>query len=132
AALQRMVDLRPGAEAYSRIAHVRWLKGDLAGAIEAMEMAARATSGREPEISAWILVRLSGYYLQGDQPVRSLRLADAARKAAADFPPALLARGRALMATGQIGEAIEVLRLAAQMNPLPEYQWWLADALRAA
>src|SRR4051812_2375542 len=33
AACQRLIDLRPGLDAYSRVAHLRWLKGDLPGAI---------------------------------------------------------------------------------------------------
>jgi len=39
-AYQRMIDLKPGPQAYSRGAHVRWLKGDLQGAIELARMAA--------------------------------------------------------------------------------------------
>ncbi|MCI0535964.1 MAG: tetratricopeptide repeat protein [Verrucomicrobiales bacterium] len=47
AAYQRMVDLRPDLQSYSRVAHARWLKGDLSGAIEAAELAARRRqSGR--------------------------------------------------------------------------------------
>ena len=41
AAYQRMVDLRPDLQSYSRVAHMRWLKGDLDGAIEVARMAAR-------------------------------------------------------------------------------------------
>ena len=43
-AYQEMVNLKPDIHAYSRIAHMRWLKGDLEGAIAVMEMAARAGS----------------------------------------------------------------------------------------
>jgi len=32
-AYQKMIDLKPGPQSYSRAAHVRWLKGDLSGAI---------------------------------------------------------------------------------------------------
>ncbi|MCX6955565.1 MAG: hypothetical protein NTV51_25745 [Verrucomicrobia bacterium] len=130
--LQRMVDLRPGAEAFSRIAHVRWLKGDLAGATGAMEAALRARDPRESETYAWTLVRLSGYYLQDGRTEAALTAADAAVKHAADYAPALLARGRALLATGRGDEAVGALWRAAELNPLPEYHWWLADTLRAA
>src|SRR5436190_238772 len=34
-AIQRLVELKPGTEAYSRIAQVRWLTGDLSGATAA-------------------------------------------------------------------------------------------------
>ncbi len=131
-ALQRLSDLKPGAVSYTRIAHVRWLKGDLSGAIVAMDMAARATSSRDAEAGAWIVTRLSGFHLQAGSATRALALADDACGRAADFAPALLARGRALVALGQSAAAIEALEQAAALNPLPEYQWWLADTLRAA
>ena len=130
AALQQMVDLKPGPEAYSRVAHLRWLKGDLKGAIEAMELAARASSPRDHVNHAWVLTRLSGYYLQqGDLP-RALRLAESANHGVSDYAPGLFAAGRALLALEQPAAAVTALRQAAVLNPLPEYQWWLADALR--
>lgn len=129
--LQRLVNLRPGAEAFARIAHVRWLKGDLPGAIDAMETAMRAGSPGEGETYAWTLVRLSGYYLQAGRTGPALTAADLAAKHASGYAPALLARGRALLVLERGDEAVAALRSAAELNPLPEYQWWLADALRA-
>jgi tetratricopeptide (TPR) repeat protein len=49
-----------------------------------------------------------------------------------DYAPALLAKGRVLLAENKTGAAILNLQQAAKLNPLPEYQWTLADALRAA
>ncbi len=131
-ALQRMANLKPGVEASSRIAHLRWLKGDLRGAIVAMEDAARAVSPRDEEIAAWTLTRLAGFYLQAGRTETARNAADAALRHAPDFPPALLARGRGLLAANQIAASVAPLRRAVELNPLPEYQWWLADALRAA
>jgi hypothetical protein len=37
-----------------------------------------------------------------------------------------------LLALERLGDALVSLRRAAELNPLPEYQWWLADALRLA
>jgi len=130
-ALQRMANLKPGLEASARIAHARWLRGDLPGASAAMEDAVRAADPREGETLAWALVRLSGFRLQTGDASGALVLADAADQHAADFAPAWLARGRALRALGRNADAIVALRRAAELNPLPEYQWWLADALRA-
>ena len=130
-ACQQLVNLRPGVEAYTRIAHLRWLKGDLPGAVAMMETAERASSPRDIETRSWLLVRLSGYALQSGQGARALGLADDAVGVAGSYPPALLARGRALLSLGKISAAVEPLRRAAELNPLPEYQWWLADALRA-
>jgi tetratricopeptide (TPR) repeat protein len=130
-ALQKMVDLHPGIEAYSRIAHVRWLKGDLQGAIEMMEAAARAGSPRDTEKQAWAFSRLSFFQLQAGDVQRSLAIAEAAARQVPSYPPALLARGRALLALGHSDTAVDALRRAAELNPLPEYKWWLADALRS-
>ena len=43
-AYQRMMNLKPDLRAYARAAHMRWLKGDLEGAIEAMQLAVSAAS----------------------------------------------------------------------------------------
>jgi tetratricopeptide (TPR) repeat protein len=131
AACQKEMELKPGLEAYSRAANLRWLKGDLPGAIQAMEAAVRASSPLDPANCAWTLTRLSGYTLQSGQASKALELSDAALQCAPDYPPALLGRGRALIALGRSGEASAPLKRAAELNPLPEYQWWLADTLRA-
>jgi tetratricopeptide (TPR) repeat protein len=131
AACQKMMSLKPGLEAYSRAANLRWLTGDLPGAIGAMEAAVRAGSPLEPTNAAWTLSRLSAYYLQAGRTQDALGAAEMAVRALPDYPPALLARGRALIALGQNEAAIGPLQRAERLNPLPEYQWWLADALRA-
>ena len=130
-AYQKMVDLKPGPQAYARIAHLRWLKGDLDGAVELMREAAGSVSGVEAEASAWMLTKLAAYqWQQGDT--------NAARQSAAkglmlqkDFPPTLLLLGKMDLAQGRISEAVERLQLATRANPLPEYQWALSEALRA-
>jgi tetratricopeptide (TPR) repeat protein len=48
-----------------------------------------------------------------------------------DYPLGLLARARAAQALGFTGAALPDFERAAALNPLPEYQWWLADALRS-
>ena len=130
AVLQQLADRQPGCEALTRIAHVRWLKGDLAGAIAAMDAARHAADPRDQETAAWILVRLAGYHLQAGDAKRALAFLDAADGHAPDYAPAGLVRGRVLLALGRNTEAVAALARAAALNPLPEYQWWLADALR--
>jgi tetratricopeptide (TPR) repeat protein len=46
-----------------------------------------------------------------------------------DYAPAMLARGRILLALHRPADAVVELQHAARLNPLPEYQWALADAL---
>jgi tetratricopeptide (TPR) repeat protein len=131
-AYQKMMDMKPGPQAYSRAAHVRWLKGDLRGAIEMMGMAAQASGPSDRESAAWAYTRLSNYELQAGEFKNSLRASDAALSFRPGYAAALLARGRVLLATGKTADAVEPLRQAADSNPLPEYQWTLAEALRAS
>lgn len=49
-----------------------------------------------------------------------------------DYAPALLVRGRLLLSELKYDEAIEPLQRAAELSPLPDYLWALADALRGA
>ncbi|MDT7540343.1 MAG: hypothetical protein QOE33_247 [Acidobacteriota bacterium] len=131
-AYQKMVDLKPDLQSYARAAHMRWLKGDLASAIQFARMAASAGSPRDPNSLAWIETRLSSYQLQAGHLDESSASCDAALRHSSDYAPALLARGRILLAQDKNAEAIEPLGRAAELNPLPEYHWALAEALRAA
>jgi tetratricopeptide (TPR) repeat protein len=131
-ALQEAANLKPGAEIDTRIAHIRWLRGDLVGAIAAMERAVRETASTDHEPMAWMLTQLCGFELERKNVDRAATLADAAAKHVPDFPPALLAQGRVALARGDIALAVSRLRRAATLNPLPDYQWMFADALRLA
>ena len=129
-AYQRMIDLRPDLHSYARGAHIRWLKGDLTGAVELMELAVSASSPLDPESAAWVHTRLAFYRFQAGALSEADHACDQALELQKDYPPALLLRGRIHLAEGNGGEAIEVLQIAAKRNPLPEYQWALVEALR--
>jgi len=129
-AYQKMIDLKPFFQSYTRAAHLRWLRGDLDGAIEMMRMAIAAASPRDPDSKAWAYTRLASYQLQRGNPQDAARAVDAAVDEQPAYAAALLTRGRILVATGRPHDAVDVFRHAATRNPLPEYQWALADALR--
>ncbi|MGI8889259.1 MAG: tetratricopeptide repeat protein [Chthoniobacterales bacterium] len=130
-AYQKMVDLKPCLQTYSRVAHMRWLKGDLPGAIQAIRYAVTGGSIIEPEPVAWAYTKLSFYALQSGQTEVALRSTELATQYVPDYAAALLMRGRVQLAKGDIEDAVATLRRAADKNPLPEYLWTLADALRA-
>ena len=130
AAYQSMIDLRPDLHSYSRGAHLRWLKGDLTGALELLELAVSASSPLDPESAAWVYTRLAFYRLQAGALSEASQACDRALQFQTNYPPALLWQGRILLAEGKSAEAIEVLQLAAKRNPLPEYQWVLVEVLR--
>ena len=129
-AYQRMVDLRPELQAYSRVAQVRWITGDLSGAVEAMTTAAQAGSPLNAEPTAWTYSRLALLQLQSGDPSGAKHSAEAALEMQSNSAPALLALGRVQLASGETNAAIESLTKAAALNHLPESQWILADALR--
>jgi tetratricopeptide (TPR) repeat protein len=132
AAYQRMVDLRPDMQSYSRVAHVRWLKGDLDGAIEVAGLAARAAGRVDPESGSWSLTRLGLYYFLFDSLAEAKAACNLALRYSPDYPAALLLQGRMLLADDQAAQAVAPIQRAAERNPLPEFQWALADTLRAA
>lgn len=129
AAYQQMVDLRPDLQSYARAAHVRWLTGDLDGAIELMLLATSASSPNDAEAAAWAYTRLALYQVQRGAPKQALKSCDAALTLHGNYAPAMLARGRILLAVNRPTDAVLELQRAANLNPLPEYQWILADAL---
>src|SRR4030095_10670656 len=130
-AYQRMMNLKPDLHAYARAAHMRWLKGDLSGAIEAMQLAVSAASPLDPESAAWVNVRLASYKFQAGQFSEADQQCAVALSFQSDYAPALLLQGKMQLARNRFCEAVDVLQSAAKLNPLPEYQWTLADTLRA-
>jgi tetratricopeptide (TPR) repeat protein len=131
-AYQRMVDLRPDLQSYSRVAYMRWLKGDLDGAVEVARLAARAASPLDSESAAWALTRLGLYYFQAGLLADAKAACDAALTYSANYPPALLLESRFLLIDDRPAEATTTVQRAATINPLPEFQWALADTLRSA
>jgi tetratricopeptide (TPR) repeat protein len=130
AAYQKMIDLKPFYQSYTRAAHMRWIKGDLRGAIEMMRAAVQAASPRDKESVAWAYSRLALYELQRGKLADAHRMADAALQYVPEYAAALLVRGRVELAEGKTNDGVRSLERAAALNPLPEYQWTLADALR--
>ena len=128
-AYQRMVDLKPGLQSYSRAAQIRWITGDLDGARELMTMAARAGSVRNPETLAWTLAELARFELAAGDLDAARTVITQALEVFPDHAPSLLLRGRVDLAAGQPDAAVPSLRAAVRVNPSAETMWALADAL---
>ena len=131
-AYQRMMNLKPDLRAYARAAHMRWLKGDLAGSIEAMQLAVSAASPSDAESAAWVNTRLAFYEFQAGHVGEAEQRCAFALSLQNNYAPTLLLKGKMLLAQNRFREAVDALQNAAKLNPLPEYQWTLAEALRAA
>jgi tetratricopeptide (TPR) repeat protein len=130
-AYQRMMNLKPDLRAYARAAHLRWLKGDLTGAIEAMQLAVDAASPQDAESAAWVNTRLAFYEFQAGHADEAEQRCAVALSLQSNYAPTLLLKGKMLLAQNRFREAADALQNAAKVNPLPEYQWTLAEALRA-
>ena len=131
-AYQTMIDLKPDPQGYARVAHIRWIKGDLAGAVEAMQVAADGASPHDAESAAWMNTQLARYFWQSGKSNEAHGALNIALSFQTNYAPGLLLRGRMLLGAAKAEDAIPLLRQAAQINPLPEYHWALAEALRAA
>lgn len=130
-AYQRMMDAKPGPLAYGRAAHLRWLRGDLAGAIELMARAARSV-GPDAETEAWHRVRLGELILPLGRADAVRDLATSALELVPGFPPALLLAGTCDVVQGLGSRACDTLREAVNACPEPRYLWALIEAQRQA
>jgi tetratricopeptide (TPR) repeat protein len=131
-AYQRMVDMRPDAHSYARGAHVRYMKGNLAGAIEAMRMAARAVSPRNRETFAWIWAKLAHYELESGALDAAAQSVQNAQQVFPSSFPAWRAEAAVWLARGVPERALAPLRAAAAASPHPDVLWMLAEALERA
>jgi tetratricopeptide (TPR) repeat protein len=131
-AYQAMMDLRPDSHAFARAAELRWLTGDVEGAVLAMEVAARATSARSAETFAWTWATLGLYQLRAGRLEEATRSCDVALEVKPDSTTAWAVRGRVLLAEERPAEAADAFARAAARSPLPETLWAWAEALRAA
>lgn len=130
--VQKMVDLRPDMASYTRVAMVRSLHGDSAGAIDAMTTAARIADPQDKEAQAWCLVYL------GDEFYKAGRLAEAEQQydqALAIFPNyhlALAAKGKARATAGDLETAISFYGKSVERVPLTDTVIRLGDAYARA
>src|SRR6266480_5035949 len=131
-AYQQMMNLKPDLHAYARAAHMRWLKGDLTGAIEAMQLAVSAASPSDAESASWVNTRLAFYEFQASRVNEAEQRCALALSLQNNYPPTLLLKGKMLLAQSRFREAVDALETAVKLNPLPEYQWTLAEALRVS
>ena len=129
-AYQEMMDQKPNMQAYTRAAHVRWLQGDINGAVTLSAMAARSGSPQDREATAWAYSKLAFYYLYQHKTKEAKATIGSALQWQPEYAPALLMKGKILMSEGNFAEAVPVLKRAAELNPLTDYHWALSEALR--
>jgi tetratricopeptide (TPR) repeat protein len=131
-AYQAMIDAKPCLPSYSRVAHLRWLHGDLTGAVEMMQSALSCGSYRDPEPLAWCTTRLALHQWQLGQDSAALATLERAQQLIPHYAHAAFLKGKILLGKGETSSAIPVLQAAAEQLPLPEVLWALQEAQEAA
>jgi tetratricopeptide (TPR) repeat protein len=133
-ATQKMVDLKPNLPSYSRASHLQWMRGDVGHAKQTVRGALDAgrAAKRDPEPGAWVLVQAAMiFWHEGDYEGADAGF-DKALERIAEYPPALVGKGRIAMANGEARRAADYFARAYKTSPLPETAWLLGDAKTAA
>ena len=127
AAFDRMAALKPSASSYARISYARELKGDVLGALEAIELAADAATVGEP--AAWTRTLAGNRLLADRKPAAAkLRFREALSFVPA-YPAALSGLAEIRAANGDLKGARALYRRAASAAPVPEFAASLGDTL---
>jgi tetratricopeptide (TPR) repeat protein len=107
-AFEKMMALRPSAAAYARVAYARELRGDVTGALQAMQMAAQATAPQDPEAQAWYAAQT------GELNLKLGRIEDAERDfrygtfVFPRYPLAMIGQGKVKAAHGDFDGALTI------------------------
>ena len=109
-AFNTMVSIRPGADAYARISYARELRGDLAGALDVMELAASATSEHDAEAKAWYIAHAGELYLKLGRLVEAERAFRHAAFFYPNYPHAVVGLGKVQAARGEDEAALAIYR----------------------
>ncbi len=130
ATFDRMVATKPSLASYSRVAYGREIKGDRAGAIEAMTLAVDVGAGSEEQ--AFPLLQRGNLYFALDQVALAERDYRAALAVVPEYAGALGGLARIAFSKGQVDKSVELYQRAIESSPLPEHPMELAKVLRGA
>ena len=126
-ALDRALDLRT----YSRGGYLRWLHGDVDGALELMDLAIGA-AGRSREPAAWCWVEVGEMLRRRGDTRRAIAAAERALLLVDGYLPARALRARVRGALGEGAAAIAEMEAVAAATGSAEHLLVLADLYEAA
>ena len=128
-AVQRVLDLQPGVDAFARASYQYELRGQVDQARYAMTQAVEATTApADKAFARHYLGELA--FTQGDTAT-ALREDEAALALDPAYVPAIAGRARTLAATGDTAGALAGYREAVQRQPQPAFVIALAELLAA-
>jgi tetratricopeptide (TPR) repeat protein len=126
-AFDRMMRLRPNAASYARASYARELQGDLAGALEAMRMAASASEGGDLEGVAWYHAHVGELLLHLNRTTDAMEEFSIASQAFPGHPFAVVGYAKAIESLGRVDEARALLEDLVQRTPTPDVYARLGD-----
>jgi tetratricopeptide (TPR) repeat protein len=116
-AIDTMAAMRPSAAAYARVAYARELRGNLEGALQAMQMAANATSPHDPEAQAWYASQAGELYLRIGKTDDAEREYRRAASVFPDYPLAMVGEGKVKAARGDRDGALAIYLIQLKRTP---------------
>jgi tetratricopeptide (TPR) repeat protein len=131
-ATQHMVDIRPNLASLSRVSYARELRGDLPGAIEAMQQAITAADTKNGENVAYVQTLLGQLLVTTGDLDGADREFKVALHNFPGFPAARAGQAQVLVAREKFAAAARILDSVVKVQPLAQYASALGDALSAA
>jgi len=128
-AFDTMAALRPNADAYARVSYARELRGDLAGALSVMQLAADATSAHDREAKAWYTAHVGELYLREGQLAEAEREYRRAAFYFPEYPHAMIGLGKVKAARGDSSGALEIFKAQLQRTPTLDLAGRVGDLL---
>lgn len=129
AAVQKMLDLRPGTDSFSRASYQRELRGDVSGARDLLQRSAQDASS--PADKAFSLYYLGELAWNNGDPKAARQAYDDALAADPKYLPALTGQAKALAGAGDPTAALAAYRDAVEQQPQPAYVVELGELLQA-
>jgi tetratricopeptide (TPR) repeat protein len=127
AAFQKMMDLRPTAGAYARVAYALELRGRLDAALEAMKLSTDATPPGDRESMAWHHAQLGDLYRQLGRPEQAALEYAWADHSFPNHPFAERGMAELLEAQGDLDGAVTKFEALMKQSPSPDLAAKLAD-----
>jgi tetratricopeptide (TPR) repeat protein len=126
-AFDKAASTRPSATAYARIAYGRELRGDLDGALLAMQMAGQATPPQDAEAGAWYAAQVGELWLKMGRLAEAEREYRRAAFLFPNYPHATVGEAKVKLARGDHDGALSMYLEQFTRTPTLDLAWRIGD-----